>query len=152
MLHLWITISLSESQSMFILFRASMVTTILLRKVRFIQLRSYSQYYIENYYTLTLRLIEIIVLWLNINVECAPRRSKCCSETSHQHPCMYFCQKCCAKCLFVPPGMFGNKELVSCYNNWKTKQGGPKCPWFSIHYSSLLYLPRGQVYNDAFFG
>ena len=31
-------------------------------KVRFIQLRSYSQYYIENYYTLTLRLIEIIVL------------------------------------------------------------------------------------------
>ncbi|GLT50710.1 hypothetical protein SLA2020_241770 [Shorea laevis] len=38
------------------------------------------------------------------------------------------CQKCCAKCLCVPPGTYGNKQSCPCYNNWKTKKGGPKCP------------------------
>ncbi|KAK4576832.1 hypothetical protein RGQ29_027393 [Quercus rubra] len=41
---------------------------------------------------------------------------------------MFFCQKCCAKCLCVPPGTYGNKEFCPCYNNWKTKRGGSKCP------------------------
>ncbi|CAB4290004.1 unnamed protein product [Prunus armeniaca] len=36
--------------------------------------------------------------------------------------------KCCAKCLCVPPGTYGNKQFCPCYNNWKTKRGGPKCP------------------------
>ncbi|KAL8160842.1 hypothetical protein V2J09_012331 [Rumex salicifolius] len=35
---------------------------------------------------------------------------------------------CCAKCLCVPPGYYGNKQFCPCYNNWKTKRGGPKCP------------------------
>ncbi|RLN01091.1 gibberellin-regulated protein 5-like [Panicum miliaceum] len=26
------------------------------------------------------------------------------------------------------PGTYGNKETCPCYNNWKTKEGGPKCP------------------------
>ncbi|KAK8672635.1 hypothetical protein V6N13_111000 [Hibiscus sabdariffa] len=26
------------------------------------------------------------------------------------------------------PGYYGNKAVCPCYNNWKTKEGGPKCP------------------------
>ncbi|KAJ3671907.1 hypothetical protein LUZ60_007986 [Juncus effusus] len=51
-----------------------------------------------------------------------------CSATSHKKPCMFFCQMCCEKCLCVPSGTSGNKEECPCYNNWKTKEGGPKCP------------------------
>ncbi|GFY87027.1 GAST1 protein homolog 4 [Actinidia rufa] len=25
-------------------------------------------------------------------------------------------------------GFYGNKGVCPCYNNWKTKEGGPKCP------------------------
>ncbi|KAK6144077.1 hypothetical protein DH2020_020897 [Rehmannia glutinosa] len=60
--------------------------------------------------------------------ECAPRCTNRCSKTSFKKPCMFFCQKCCAKCLCVPPGTYGNKQSCPCYNNWKTKRGGPKCP------------------------
>ncbi|KAI3450014.1 hypothetical protein Pfo_006679 [Paulownia fortunei] len=60
--------------------------------------------------------------------ECAPRCTDRCSKTSFKKPCMFFCQKCCAKCLCVPPGTYGNKQVCPCYNNWKTKRGGPKCP------------------------
>nr|ABK22391.1 unknown [Picea sitchensis]ABK22466.1 unknown [Picea sitchensis]ACN39986.1 unknown [Picea sitchensis] len=60
--------------------------------------------------------------------ECGGRCSYRCSATSHKKPCMFFCQKCCAKCLCVPPGTYGNKQVCPCYNNWKTQQGGPKCP------------------------
>ncbi|KAL3845106.1 hypothetical protein ACJIZ3_002509 [Penstemon smallii] len=60
--------------------------------------------------------------------DCNPRCRHRCSATSHKKPCMFFCQKCCAKCLCVPPGTYGNKETCPCYNNWKTKEGGPKCP------------------------
>uniref|UniRef100_K3YDP4 Uncharacterized protein n=1 Tax=Setaria italica TaxID=4555 RepID=K3YDP4_SETIT len=51
-----------------------------------------------------------------------------CSKTHHKKPCLFFCNKCCAKCLCVPPGTYGNKDTCPCYNNWKTKRGGPKCP------------------------
>ncbi|XP_010056457.2 protein GAST1 [Eucalyptus grandis] len=60
--------------------------------------------------------------------ECGPRCTGRCSKTQYKKPCMFFCQKCCAKCLCVPPGTYGNKQLCPCYNNWKTKRGGPKCP------------------------
>ncbi|XP_057790208.1 protein GAST1-like isoform X2 [Salvia miltiorrhiza] len=60
--------------------------------------------------------------------ECAPRCTNRCSKTAFKKPCMFFCQKCCAKCLCVPPGTYGNKQVCPCYNNWKTKRGGPKCP------------------------
>ncbi|KAM4080042.1 protein GAST1 [Castanea sativa] len=60
--------------------------------------------------------------------ECSPRCTQRCSKTAFKKPCMFFCQKCCAKCLCVPPGTYGNKEFCPCYNNWKTKRGGPKCP------------------------
>ncbi|XP_021909361.1 protein GAST1 [Carica papaya] len=60
--------------------------------------------------------------------ECGGRCSTRCSKTRFKKPCMFFCQKCCAKCLCVPPGTYGNKQLCPCYNNWKTKRGGPKCP------------------------
>ncbi|KAL3533662.1 hypothetical protein ACH5RR_007183 [Cinchona calisaya] len=60
--------------------------------------------------------------------ECAPRCTNRCSKTAFKKPCMFFCQKCCAKCLCVPPGTYGNKQFCPCYNNWKTKRGGPKCP------------------------
>ncbi|KAE9590354.1 putative gibberellin regulated protein [Lupinus albus] len=49
-------------------------------------------------------------------------------QTQYHKPCMFFCQKCCRKCLCVPPGYYGNKAVCPCYNNWKTQQGGPKCP------------------------
>ncbi|XP_027070496.1 protein GAST1-like [Coffea eugenioides] len=60
--------------------------------------------------------------------ECSPRCTYRCSKTAFKKPCMFFCQKCCAKCLCVPPGTYGNKQFCPCYNNWKTKRGGPKCP------------------------
>ncbi|KAK1386592.1 Gibberellin-regulated protein 6 [Heracleum sosnowskyi] len=60
--------------------------------------------------------------------ECCPRCTARCSKTAYKKPCMFFCQKCCAKCLCVPPGTYGNKQFCPCYDNWKTKRGGPKCP------------------------
>ncbi|KAI3968261.1 hypothetical protein MKX01_018564 [Papaver californicum] len=63
-----------------------------------------------------------------MNAECAPRCTKRCSLTAFKKPCTFFCNKCCNKCLCVPPGTYGNKEMCPCYNNWKTKRGGPKCP------------------------
>ncbi|KAJ4970093.1 hypothetical protein NE237_003192 [Protea cynaroides] len=60
--------------------------------------------------------------------ECSPHCTARCSATAYKKPCMFFCQKCCAKCLCVPPGTYGNKQSCPCYNNWKTKRGGPKCP------------------------
>ncbi|XP_021296661.1 protein RSI-1-like [Herrania umbratica] len=60
--------------------------------------------------------------------DCQPKCKYRCSATSHKKPCMFFCLKCCAKCLCVPPGTYGNRQVCPCYNNWKTKEGGPKCP------------------------
>ncbi|KAG6632938.1 hypothetical protein I3843_12G013200 [Carya illinoinensis] len=60
--------------------------------------------------------------------QCPSQCSRRCSQTQYHKPCMFFCQKCCAKCLCVPPGYYGNKAVCPCYNNWKTKRGGPKCP------------------------
>ncbi|KAK9140775.1 hypothetical protein Scep_010456 [Stephania cephalantha] len=51
-----------------------------------------------------------------------------CSATSHKKPCMFFCVKCCTKCLCVPSGTYGHKEECPCYNDWKTQDGKPKCP------------------------
>ncbi|XP_076946635.1 gibberellin-regulated protein 6-like [Bidens hawaiensis] len=60
--------------------------------------------------------------------QCPGQCVRRCSKTQYHKPCMFFCQKCCAKCLCVPPGFYGNKQVCPCYNNWKTKEGGPKCP------------------------
>ncbi|KAK1318360.1 Gibberellin-regulated protein 4 [Acorus calamus] len=60
--------------------------------------------------------------------QCPNECTRRCSKTQYHKPCMFFCQKCCQKCLCVPPGFYGNKQVCACYNNWKTKRGGPKCP------------------------
>ncbi|CAN0924361.1 Gibberellin-regulated protein 4 [Linum grandiflorum] len=60
--------------------------------------------------------------------QCPSRCSTRCSKTQHHKPCMFFCQKCCSKCLCVPGGYHGNKAVCPCYNNWKTQEGRPKCP------------------------
>ncbi|KAF8776001.1 hypothetical protein HU200_003990 [Digitaria exilis] len=60
--------------------------------------------------------------------QCAGECRRRCSKTHHKKPCLFFCNKCCAKCICVPPRTYGNKETCPCYNNWKTKKGGPKCP------------------------
>ncbi|TKY50257.1 Gibberellin-regulated protein 4 [Spatholobus suberectus] len=60
--------------------------------------------------------------------QCPSQCTRRCSKTQYHKPCMFFCQKCCKKCLCVPPGYYGNKAVCPCYNNWKTKRGGPKCP------------------------
>ncbi|XP_031498307.1 gibberellin-regulated protein 5-like [Nymphaea colorata] len=60
--------------------------------------------------------------------ECGERCSYRCSATHHRRPCMFFCQKCCAMCLCVPPGTYGNREYCPCYNNWKNKAGRSNCP------------------------
>ncbi|KAL2941984.1 Gibberellin-regulated protein 6 [Bienertia sinuspersici] len=39
-----------------------------------------------------------------------------------------FLSKMLCYVLVCPPGTYGNKQLCPCYNNWKTKRGGPKCP------------------------
>lgn len=69
--------------------------------------------------------------------ECPNQCTRRCSRTQYHKPCMFFCQKCCRKCLCVPPGFYGNKAVCPCYNNWKTQQGGPKCPW--SNHSMLCY-------------
>eukprot|EP00249_Psilotum_nudum_P004503 c18014_g1_i2 orf=246-581(-) len=51
-----------------------------------------------------------------------------CSKASKHKPCIFYCNLCCSKCLCVPPGTFGHKELCPCYNNMKNSRGGPKCP------------------------
>nr|AGM38075.1 putative gibberellin-regulated GAST1-like protein [Stenocereus gummosus] len=60
--------------------------------------------------------------------QCYGQCTRRCSKTQYHKPCMLFCQKCCRKCECVPPGFYGNKQVCPCYNNWKTKRGGPKCP------------------------
>ncbi|KAL5582308.1 hypothetical protein UlMin_014750 [Ulmus minor] len=60
--------------------------------------------------------------------QCPSQCSRRCSKTQYHKPCIFFCNKCCKKCLCVPPGYYGNKAVCPCYNNWKTKEGGPKCP------------------------
>ncbi|CAN6240417.1 unnamed protein product [Urochloa humidicola] len=60
--------------------------------------------------------------------ECGGRCATRCSATAYCKPCLFFCRKCCAACLCVPAGTYGNKASCPCYNNWKTKRGGPKCP------------------------
>ncbi|GJN00078.1 hypothetical protein PR202_ga17233 [Eleusine coracana subsp. coracana] len=60
--------------------------------------------------------------------ECSPQCARRCGNTQYKKACLTFCNKCCAKCLCVPPGFYGNKAACPCYNNWKTKEGGPKCP------------------------
>ncbi|XP_020244381.1 gibberellin-regulated protein 6-like [Asparagus officinalis] len=60
--------------------------------------------------------------------QCQGQCNRRCSRTQYKKPCLFFCNKCCAKCLCVPPGFYGNKGVCPCYNNWKTKEGGPKCP------------------------
>ncbi|KAF3969868.1 hypothetical protein ACB098_01G199000 [Castanea mollissima] len=60
--------------------------------------------------------------------DCKPKCTYRCSATSHKKPCMFFCLKCCSKCLCVPPGTEGNKQVCPCYNNWKAKDGRPMCP------------------------
>ncbi|CAD6219326.1 unnamed protein product [Miscanthus lutarioriparius] len=60
--------------------------------------------------------------------QCSPQCSRRCANTQYKKPCLFFCNKCCNTCLCVPSGYFGNKGECPCYNNWKTKRGGPKCP------------------------
>merc|ERR1711915_178758 len=68
--------------------------------------------------------------------ECGPRCSYRCSATSHKKPCLFFCEKCCATCLCVPPGTFGNKEVCPCYNNWRLNKAPP---------SALNFNPTLQI-------
>ncbi|CAG7879352.1 hypothetical protein BRARA_C00659 [Brassica rapa] len=60
--------------------------------------------------------------------QCPKECDRRCSQTQYHNACILFCNKCCRKCLCVPPGYYGNKQVCSCYNNWKTQEGGPKCP------------------------
>ncbi|CAH9081121.1 unnamed protein product [Cuscuta europaea] len=60
--------------------------------------------------------------------QCGTECDRRCSATSHKNNCLEFCNMCCDWCQCVPPGTYGNKECCSCYNDWKTKEGGPKCP------------------------
>ncbi|VVB14559.1 unnamed protein product [Arabis nemorensis] len=60
--------------------------------------------------------------------QCPKECNRRCGDTQYINACLLFCNKCCRKCLCVPPGYYGNKQVCSCYNNWKTKEGGPKCP------------------------
>ncbi|MQM17923.1 hypothetical protein Taro_050905 [Colocasia esculenta] len=63
-----------------------------------------------------------------MHAECAPKCDYRCSKASRQKRCLLYCNMCCKKCLCVPSGTYGNKQECPCYNNWKNKKGGPKCP------------------------
>eukprot|EP00249_Psilotum_nudum_P000169 c10618_g1_i1 orf=440-775(-) len=60
--------------------------------------------------------------------ECPGSCTQRCSKASKHKPCMFYCNLCCSKCLCVPPGTYGNKQVCPCYNNMKNARGGPKCP------------------------
>ncbi|XP_019448951.1 PREDICTED: gibberellin-regulated protein 12-like [Lupinus angustifolius] len=60
--------------------------------------------------------------------QCSSECDRRCSQTMYKERCLEFCNLCCAKCLCVPSGFYGHKEECPCYNNWKTKEGKPKCP------------------------
>ncbi|XP_061355493.1 gibberellin-regulated protein 12-like [Gastrolobium bilobum] len=60
--------------------------------------------------------------------ECGNACAYRCSKTHHKKPCLFFCNKCCQKCLCVPSGTYAHKDECPCYNNWQTKEGKPKCP------------------------
>ncbi|XP_048435478.1 gibberellin-regulated protein 12-like [Pyrus x bretschneideri] len=61
-------------------------------------------------------------------IDCPKACKLRCSPTLHKKPCMFFCNKWCAKCLCVPSGTHGHKENCPCYNYWKAKEAGrPKC-------------------------
>ncbi|KAH0659924.1 hypothetical protein KY289_028672 [Solanum tuberosum] len=62
------------------------------------------------------------------NNKCSNACDKRCSATSHKNNCLLFCNKCCNWCHCVPPGTLGQKDCCSCYRDWKTQEGGPKCP------------------------
>ncbi|XWS28332.1 hypothetical protein CRYUN_Cryun25bG0059300 [Craigia yunnanensis] len=47
-------------------------------------------------------------------------------QHTRSHAC--FSVKSAVPSAIVPPGTYGNKQYCPCYNNWKTKRGGPKCP------------------------
>ncbi|XP_024008704.1 gibberellin-regulated protein 12 [Eutrema salsugineum] len=51
-----------------------------------------------------------------------------CSKAFKMESCLFYCNLCCKQCLCVPSGTYGNKEECPCYNNWKNKSDGPKCP------------------------
>ncbi|KAF9606768.1 hypothetical protein IFM89_028144, partial [Coptis chinensis] len=65
---------------------------------------------------------------LTTPAQCAGACEYRCSATLHKKPCVIYCNQCCNTCLCVPSGTYGNKEECPCYNNWKTREGGPKCP------------------------
>ncbi|XP_023531468.1 gibberellin-regulated protein 4-like isoform X1 [Cucurbita pepo subsp. pepo] len=88
---------------------------------------SKSQQFLSNFFMVDL--LELVDMkWVKKLTECPSRCASRCGRTQYHKPCMFFCQKCCRKCLCVPPGYYGNKGVCPCYNNWKTKEGGPKCP------------------------
>ncbi|CAJ2647769.1 unnamed protein product [Trifolium pratense] len=60
--------------------------------------------------------------------ECAAACDVRCSATQYHKACITYCNYCCTRCLCVPSGTYGHKEECPCYNNMKTKEGGPKCP------------------------
>ena len=61
-------------------------------------------------------------------VDCPGSCNVRCSLAGVAKRCIRYCMICCNQCQCVPPGTVGNKEVCPCYNNWKTQQGGPKCP------------------------
>ena len=80
-----------------------------------------------------------LMLVFDIIAECGPACSYRCSATSHRKPCLFFCNECCAQCLCVPSGTYGNKQECPCYDNWKTQDGKPKCPWKTVRVPHLLF-------------
>ncbi|MCO5597477.1 hypothetical protein L7F22_051555 [Adiantum nelumboides] len=70
-----------------------------------------------------------------------------CSKTTKK-ACM-FCQKCCAKCLCVPPGTYGNKQVFPCDNDWKTQQGGSSVLEFSLTHSLYCDILTGRALQQG---
>ncbi|XP_021911401.1 gibberellin-regulated protein 12-like [Carica papaya] len=84
---------------------------------------------------LTLIIFGTTVKDSNVGGEGSLRPDQCCeacdyrcSNAHYPKRCLFYCDMCCKKCLCVPSGTYGHKEECPCYNNWKSKQGKPKCP------------------------
>jgi hypothetical protein len=75
-----------------------------------------------------IQLICVLDFVFGPRAECKPKCDYRCSNTKYRKPCLFFCNKCCRTCLCVPSAFYGHREECACYNDWKTKEGGHKCP------------------------
>ncbi|KAI7997072.1 Gibberellin-regulated protein 6 [Camellia lanceoleosa] len=58
--------------------------------------------------------------------QCPSQCQRRCSQTQYKKPCLFFCNKCCSKCLCVPPGYYGNKGMCPLLQQLEDQERKPQ--------------------------